>query len=344
VERKQNSVKIGVEVIVKVYLLMIKKIYKKKALKVLTIIMIPLFLGVLWQYIMCNYESKRYAPPGQLIDVKGHKMHIYARGEGSPTVILTVGSGTPSAYTDYYYIQNELMKVTRTVSYDRPGFGWSEGTSIRRTIDDQVNDLRELLNISGEKPPYILVGHSLASLEVIHYAQLFPKEVAGIVLIDGGNPTYYAHYNESSALALNFLFEGIRKSGLLRALGNVGVFLPLVGETERHKLLPQELRKLDEIMFYKNVGNEFNRNSLKNINENARKVINNGKLGDIPLVILTAGKEDKWKASQEELKTWSNNSKQENIIDSTHYIHWNNWQIVTDKIRELVINSKRTID
>lgn len=318
-----------------------KRICKNKAIRVLMIIMIFSFLGGLWQYIMCNYESKRYAPPGQLINVKGHKMHIYARGEGSPTVILTVGSGTPSAYTDYYYIQKELIKVTRIVSYDRPGFGWSEATSIPRTIDEQVNDLHELLNTSGEKPPYILVGHSLASLEVMHYAQLFPKEVAGIVLIDGGNPTYYADYNEFSALALNFLFDGIRKSGLLRALGNVGVFLPLVGETERHKLLPQELRKLDELMFYKNVGNEFNRNSLKNINENAKKVINNGKLGDIPLVILTAGKEDKWKASQEELKTWSNNSKQENIIDATHYIHWSNSEVVIDKIKELIINSKR---
>jgi pimeloyl-ACP methyl ester carboxylesterase len=321
--------------------LLIKKIYKNKAIRVLMIIMIPLFLGELWQYIMCNYESKRYAPPGQLIDVKGHKMHIYARGEGSPTVILTVGSGTPSAYADYYYIQKELMKVTRTVSYDRSGFGWSEATSIQRTIDEQVNDLRELLNTSGEKSPYILVGHSLASLEVIHYAQLFPKEVAGIVLIDGGNPKYYAHYNESSALALNFLFEGVRKSGLLRALGSVGIFPPLVGETERHKLLPQELRQVDKIMFYKNVGNKFNRNAIRNINENARKVINNGKLGDIPLVILTAAQGDKWKISQEELKTWSNNSKQENIIDATHYIHWSNSEVVIDKIRELIINSKR---
>ncbi len=324
-------------------ILTIKKIYKKRAVKGLTIILVLLFLGALWQYVMCCYESKMYAPSGQLIDVKNHKMHIYAKGEGSPTVVLTVGSGTPCAYTDYYYIQKELLKITRTVTYDRPGFGWSEPTSIPRTIDEQVNDLHELLNKSGEKPPYILVGHSLSSLEVIHYAQLFPQEVAGIVLIDGGNPKYYADYNESTALALNFLFEGIRKSGLLRALGSVGIFPPLVGETERHKLLPEELRQVDEIMFYNNAGNEFNRNALKNINENARKVIKDGKLGDIPLVILTAGQDDKWKISQVELKDWSNHSKQENIVDATHYIHWSNSGVVIDKILELIKDSKENV-
>lgn len=277
-------------------ILSVKKIYRKKAIKGLTIILILLFIGALWQYAMSCYEGKRYAPPGRLIDVKNHKMHIYAKGEGPQTVVLTVGSGTPCAYTDYYYIQNELSEITRTVIYNRPGFGWSEPTSVPRTIDEQVNDLHDLLNKSGEKPPYILVGHSLASLEVIHYAQLFPEEVAGIVLIDGGSPEYYADYNESAALALNFLFEGIRKSGLLRAIGSV--------------------------------------------NENARKVIKGGKLGDIPLVILTSGQDEKWKASQAELKYWSDNSKHENIPEASHYIHWSNPDIVIDKIRELIKSSQ----
>ena len=168
--------------------LVFRNVFKKRLFKFLTIFFALLFIGTLWQNSMSYYEEKTLNYPGQLIDVNNHKMHIYGKGSDAPTVVFTVGSGTPCAYTDFYFIQQEISKTARTVTYDRPGYGWSEPTSIPRTVDEQVDDLHILLDKSGEKPPYILVAHSLSSLEVIRYAQLFPKEVSGIVLIDGGNP------------------------------------------------------------------------------------------------------------------------------------------------------------
>ena len=185
----------------------IKNSYKRRLFQLLTLVLLILAMGILWQHAMNQYEKDKYNPPGQLIEVDSHKMHIYALGEGSPTVVFTSGSGTPCTYTDYYCIQKEVSKTVRTISYDRPGFGWSEPTSIPRTIDKQVDELHQLLSKAGEKPPYLLVGHSLSSLEVIRYAQVFPDEVFGIILIDGGNPTFYADYSEFSALALNRIFE-----------------------------------------------------------------------------------------------------------------------------------------
>jgi len=322
-------------------ILTIKKLYKRRLFRVLALVLITLVSGILWQHNMSCYEKEEYNPPGQLIKVDSHKMHIYAAGAGSPTVVFTVGSGTPCAYTDYYYIQKELSKTVRTISYDRPGFGWSEPTTIPRTIGKQVNELHELLCKSGEKPPYILVGHSLSSLEVIHYAQMFPKEVVGIILIDGGNPTFYANYSEFSALALNHFFEAMRMTGVARALGSIGTFPPFVGENQRQKLLPHDLRQVDKIMFYNNLGLDKNRDALRNINESANEVIKKGKIGDIPLVILTSGKSTKeWKKSQIQLKSWSNNSKQAEVIGSSHYIHWNYPNIIVEKIHELIKNSK----
>lgn len=307
-----------------------------RIIRTIMAVFIMLSIGAIWQYLMSWNEANQYAPPGQQITVNKHKMHIFAKGEGSPTVVLTVGSGSPCAYTDYYLIQSEISKVTRTVSYDRPGFGWSEPTSIPRTIDHQVSDLHELLNNAGEKPPYILVGHSLSSLEVIRYAQMYPQEVSGMVLIDGGNPVYYADYNELSTVVLNYLFSGLRKSGLVRVVGSLGIFLPILGEDQRIKLLPEELRAVDKMMFYHHVGNENNRDALWKINENAKEVINGGNLGDIPLFILTAEQDPEWRASQIELKNWSRNSRQEDIKGALHYIHWSNPEIVTDRIQELI--------
>ncbi len=322
-------------------ILTIKKLYKRRLFRVLALVLIILFSGILWQHTMSYYEEDKYNPPGQLIEVDSHNMHIYSAGEGSPTVVFTVGSGTPCAYTDYYNIQKEVSKTVRTLSYDRPGFGWSESTNAPRTIGKQVDELHELLCKAGEKPPYILVGHSLSSLEVLHYAQMYPDEVLGIILIDGGNPTFYANYSEFSALALSRFFEAMRITGVARALGNIGIFLPFVGENQRQKLLPHDIQAVDSMMFYNKLGLDKNRDAIRNINENANEVINNGKLGDIPLVILTAGKSDKkWKESQIQLKSWSNNSKQEEVLESSHYIHWNYPNIIVEKINELIKSSK----
>lgn len=311
--------------------------YKTSIFKFLVIAFVTICIGVIWQYFMSNYEKNQYDPPGKLIEVNNHKIHIYSKGNGTPTVVFTTGSGTPCAYTDYYFIQRELLKNVRTVSYDRPGYGWSEPTTISRTIGNQVEELHELLNKAGEKPPYILVGHSLSSLEVIHYAQLFKEEVCGILLIDGGNPMYYLNYSEFKAKAVNRLFQFTRLTGFARAMGSVGVFPPFVGEDLRHKSLPNELQVIDEKMFYNKLGLESNLNALKSMNENAKKVIEGGKLVDIPLVILTAGDATKnWKKSQVDLKTWSTISKQEDVYGASHYIHWKYPDIIVERIQELI--------
>lgn len=321
-----------------------RKLFGNRIFKVLTCILLFLVIGMLWQNIMLYYESKEYNIQGQLIDVNNHKMHIFGTGNGSPTVVLTVGSGTPCAYTDYYFIQQEISKTVRTISYDRPGYGLSEPISTPRTVDEQAIDLHQLLNNAGEKPPYILVGHSLSSLEVIRYSQLFPKEVCGILLIDGGNPTYYANYNESGAVILSYFLESLRKCGIVRGLGSIGILTPIVGEDKRYKLLPKEIKQIDKMMFYKNLGNMTNRSEIRNINENAKKVIDNGKLGDIPLIILTSKGGLDWEKTQKELKDWSSNNKQEVVIGATHYIHWDKPNIVIDRIQELINNTNdRTI-
>ena len=320
----------------------VEKLYRIRTRRILIGIFITLCIGVIWQYGLGAYEKNHYSSPGQLIEVNTHKMHIYSKGEGSPTVIFTTGSGTPCAYTDYYLIQKQISKTVRTVSYDRPGYGWSEPTTISRSIGKQVEELHVLLSKAREKPPYILVGHSLASLEVIHYAQLYPEEVSGIVLIDGGNPKDYLYYSEFEAEAINLFSELIRITGLARAMGSVGIFPALVGQDLRHKQLPHELQQMDEIMFYNKLGLRANRDALKNMNENAKKVIENGKLGDIPLIILTAGEStNKWKENQVDLKVWSNNSKQEEVNGAFHYIHWSDPNTIIERIQQLIEDTRK---
>jgi pimeloyl-ACP methyl ester carboxylesterase len=47
-----------------------------------------------------------------------------------------------------------------------------------------VDELHLLLGKSGEDGPFLLVGHSLGGLNMQVYANTYPEEVTGLVLLD----------------------------------------------------------------------------------------------------------------------------------------------------------------
>jgi len=122
------------------------------------------------------------APPGKLISVGGHKMHLNCTGTGSPTVVVEAGIGDIS--TDWVFVQNAASKFTRICTYDRVGYAWSEPGPLPRTYTQVNFDLHELLAAAHEKGPFVLVGHSFGGPLVRWYAKLYPTEVAGLLLVD----------------------------------------------------------------------------------------------------------------------------------------------------------------
>lgn len=59
-----------------------------------------LVIGVFWQMTMKKTEMRQYAPVGESINVNGHDMHFYNKGEGDSTIVFIAGSGTPNSYVD----------------------------------------------------------------------------------------------------------------------------------------------------------------------------------------------------------------------------------------------------
>ena len=53
-----------------------------------------------------------------------------------------------------------------------------------RTMVQEAYELHALLGRGGERPPYVLVGHSFAGLTMRIFAQRYPADVAGLVLVD----------------------------------------------------------------------------------------------------------------------------------------------------------------
>ena len=79
-------------------------------------------------------------------------------------------------------------KFSRVVSYDRAGLGWSGPDPAPKTAVLAARRLRSVLLHSRVPPPYVLVGHSMGGLFIRVFADLFPDEVAGMVLIDAVHP------------------------------------------------------------------------------------------------------------------------------------------------------------
>lgn len=314
----------------------INKYRKSKKHKILFLLAFIIVAGGIWQIIMERYEADQYLPSGKIITVNTHKMHTYSLGNGKDTLVFIAGSGTTSAYTDFYYMQQELSAYTKTFSYDHAGLGWSEGTDIPRTIDNVTAELHELLRETGHTAPYVLVAHSLGSLEAVRYAQRYQGEVKGIILLDGGSPEYYADYPEWNSILLNRTSAVLRITGINRLLGGFGLMLPFVGEDTRNHLLPEDIKRIDAAMYYNKLGSSENLKGLGLINENAKTVIRNGYLEDIPLLALSAKSDDKWTKAQEELLNWSDRSRGIVMKESKHYLHWTNKDSVIAEILEFL--------
>lgn len=124
------------------------------------------------------------APIGKRVDIGGRSLHIVCMGEGPHTVVME--SGAAVGFYEWWLVQNALKNRVRTCSYDRAGFGWSDPPS-SRSVAGYISDLHELLRLNGEKPPFILVGHSMGGSFVQRYYWRYPSDVAGIIAVDPAN-------------------------------------------------------------------------------------------------------------------------------------------------------------
>jgi pimeloyl-ACP methyl ester carboxylesterase len=123
-------------------------------------------------------------PIGTLVDIGGRKLHLVCMGSGSPTVVFE--SGAAEGFYTWWNLQQLLRDEMRTCSYDRAGFGWSDPPPAR-SVAGYVEDLHTLLEKAGEKPPFLLVGHSFGGTVVQRYYWKYPKDVAAIIGLDPSN-------------------------------------------------------------------------------------------------------------------------------------------------------------
>ena len=306
-------------------------------------IVYPVCLALALSAIGGAYETYResinhLAMAGRLIDVGGHKLHIDCTGTGGPTVVLEPGLGEASPAMAW--IAPAVAKTTRVCVYDRAGRGWSESAGRPQDGVEVATDLRNLLTGAGERGPFVLAGHSAGGIYVLNFANLFPRDVAGVVLLDSMHPRQYTRI--ASWPAFYEMFR--RASAVLPSLSRFGIGRALYASA--YGDLPAPARD-EERAFWatprhsRSVRDEFS--EIRTAMAEARTLTT---LGNRPLVVLTAekGAEGGWTEAQDELAALSTNSVHRMLPNASHSMLTEDEHTAAQSSRAItdVVNAART--
>lgn len=166
----------------------------------------------------------KLSPMGERVNISTHTLHVIQRGHGKPTVVFEPALGAFAL--QWFKIQPRIAEMTSTLSYDRAGQGWSDFSPHPRTPEYMTQELHQLLNTLKIDPPYLLVAHSFGGLLSRYYAQAYPDDVLGVVLIDTSHPMQYEKIKN---------FDNIRR--------NMGYMLKVLSFISRWGFLGQQFAR-----------------------------------------------------------------------------------------------------
>ena len=233
--------------------------------------------GATYQTVATRADARRFPEPGRLVDIGGYRLKLNCTGTGSPTVILESGLGDVSP--EWEPVQTEIAKFSRVCSYDRAGYGGSDAGALPRTSSRIAQELHALLQHAGEKPPFLLVGHSFGGYNVRVFNGKFPQEVAGLVLVDSVQEDQYTALPPvwvSTAMQKHFRSQATW-APLLIDLGVARLRLRAAGQDD------------DSYLYLQTKYLRARASEVENIRASAEQARAAGGLGDKPLVVLTAG-------------------------------------------------------
>jgi pimeloyl-ACP methyl ester carboxylesterase len=332
------------------------RIIKRVLQVVVVLVVLAAICGAAYQAIASWRDSRRFPQEGRSVALGAAfpdvALNMDCSGQGSPTVILDTGLGVPAV--GWKFVQPEVAKFARVCSYDRAGYGWSTPGPMPRTSGEIVKELHALLAASGEKGPYVLVAHSFGGFNVRVYTKEYPADVAGLVLVDTSHEDQVSRMTGSLQ---TFMKNQTAQVDFQKKVAKVLIFFGVArltsggGPANLPKSFIQEMGYLQlQPKFVDATVSE-----IQNFDASANEVRAAGNLGERPLVVLTAGKEEDAKDLPKGLekkdvdefrKIWMNDlqvqqahlstrGKQVIVPDSTHMIPFERPEKVITAIREV---------
>ena len=294
--------------------------------------------------------QERYPPPGKLVDIGGRRLHLYCTGAGSPTVILEAGAS--SFAIDWALVQPAVARTNRVCSYDRAGYGWSDPVPMAETGQDTVTDLHRLLAAAGEQSPFVMVGQSMGSRFVRLFQHSYPRDVVGMVLVDGEHEDGLFNLVNGRPAAISMLSDDEFRAANPVPTGPITV--PEARLQPAHLRLPADLQPVrlwleGRLWDYVRTAatpdfivraQQADHSALVALHQIDTAEMH--PLNELPLVVLTRGLNSNRQSAalQADLVRLSTNSRQLVVADSDHEIHLFRPDIVIDAIHDVVDTSR----
>ena len=298
-------------------------------------VVLILFLGGTFGFhqLSLQKESKLLMPIGKKVVVNGHQMNVYIKGEGSETIVFLSGAGIASPILDFKNLTDSLSKKYKVVIVERAGYGYSEDSNQSRDVMEVLFETRQALSQANVIGPFIILSHSMASLESLAWQEKYPNEVKALIGLDWALPASYEDLKDNQALLTVAYWSS--KIGLLRYFPESFYIKNLtLTETERQQY---------KLLAYKQLMSQAMLNESNLVKENAKK-IGNSIHSKIPALLLVSNGEDTT-FSQSEWQHYAERfaSDQSNVqviyMDAPHELyHYQNDAIVS-RIKEFLENN-----
>lgn len=173
--------------------------------------------------ILCRRKKMRkYPAPGLLVPVDGRNIHLLVKGQGNRTIVFLSGLGTYCPSIDYEPLLKRLEDGYRCVVAEPFGYGWSDDTLRPRTAENIVSELRRALTAGGFSPPYILLGHSISGIYLLHWAAAHPEEVQAVIGDDSSVPAQIDIPGMAAQRRVSPVMPILNRMGVFRILFKLG--------------------------------------------------------------------------------------------------------------------------
>lgn len=253
-------------------------VFIKRLCFLLGVVLVLLLTSFTYHKLALQREEVFLKPKGQMVAVNGHKMSVFVKGNGPQTLVFLSGAGTASPILDFKDVYDGLSNKYRIVLVERAGYGYSEDTSKSRDVAVVLSETRQALAKAHVSGPYIVISHSMASLETLLWQENYPSEVKAVVGLDWAFPESYFHLKRHPQMLR--LARWGSQLGLLRLLPRQ-LYMPNENLSDRDRRLYQEIA-------YRQLLSQAMLNESLCVKENAKKVNSTSIKSQIPVLLMVS--------------------------------------------------------
>lgn len=278
--------------------------------------------------------SERTTTPayGQRTAVTGGSVNVYRHGDIGPTIVMLSGARTASPAIDFAPLIRELDGY-QVVVMEGFGYGYADSSTPRpRTVENITVELHEALQKTGIEGPYVLLGHSIAGIYDLYYANSYPDEVSAVIGIDASVP---GQMNGMAGQA-NPILGLVSTTGLLRVASSLAPSLVLPDGDAYTAAEMDQMR----LMINWNWANPALFDEAKQSAHNFAAVQEMSYPAGMPVLsfIKTEGNQPRWEALHQ---TQLNDRPFGELValDGGHYLHWTQSAILAADIRSFLTDA-----